>query len=114
MLASSESCPDIHRRNTIYFSTNVNEITRRILTDKINSIRREIEQWKRRNLTPIGNICIIKALLLSKLVHLFMTLPKPSKQDITQIETLLYKFIWNNKGDKSNAQNWYKNMNTTD
>ena len=84
----------------IYFNANINEITRRNLTDKINSIRREIEQWKRRNLTPIGKICIIKALLLSKLVHLFMALPNPSKQDITQIETLLYNFIWNNKGDK--------------
>ena len=84
----------------IYFSANTKEITKRNLREKINSIRQDIAQWKRRNLTPVGKICIIKSLLLSKIVHLFIALPNPEKEDLKLIESLLYNFVWQNKGDK--------------
>ena len=49
---------------------------------KMSIIKKEIEHWKRRCLTPIGKIAIIKALLLSKLVHVFIAMTNPSKQCI--------------------------------
>lgn len=67
---------------------------------KIPSVKKELEQWQRRNLSPIGKICIIKALLLSKLVHLFISLPNPSSQCIKNLERMLFNFVWSNKKDK--------------
>ena len=84
----------------IHVSKNIDTISERNIQIKLPAIRRDIEQWKRRSLTPIGRICIVKALLLSKLVHLFMALPNPTDTNMKQIETMLFNFIWDGKGDK--------------
>ena len=81
-------------------STNINEIVDNNIESKMPAIYRDLEQWKRRNLTPIGKICIIKTLLLSKLVHLFIALPNPSMQRLKDIETMLFDFLWSGRGDK--------------
>ena len=75
-------------------------ITDRNIQLKMPKIKKEIEQWKRRCLTPIGRISIVKALLLSKLVHLFTVLPNPSTQCIKELEMLLFGFVWGQKNDK--------------
>ena len=70
------------------------------LESKLPVIKHDIAQWKRRHLTPVGKICIVKALILSKLVHLFMALPKPSTKQLQQVQSILFEFIWGNKRDK--------------
>ena len=56
-----------------------------------------MSQWKRRNLTPIGKITVVKSLLISKLVRLFIALPNPSQKFIKDLETALLNFVWNSK-----------------
>lgn len=84
----------------IKLSTNLDKISETNFLDKLPAIRREIGQWKRRNLTPIGRICIIKALLLSKIVHLSMALPNPPDKILRELEAILFSFLWGGKGDK--------------
>ena len=67
---------------------------------KMPALKNELAQWRRRCLTPIGRINIVKALLLSKLVHIFVTLPNPSERCIKELERLLFGFVWGNKNDK--------------
>ena len=55
--------------------------------------------WRRRNLTPIGKITVIKSLLLSKLVHLFTALPSPSQAELKEVECLFFSFLWGGKRD---------------
>ena len=43
---------------------------------------------------------MIKTIVISKIVHLLISLPTPSQKVIREINTLLYKFLWNNKPDK--------------
>ena len=38
--------------------------------------------------------------MMSKITHLFLSLPKPGKQFITDLMLLFYDFIWNSKKDK--------------
>ena len=57
-------------------------------TDKINSIRKMISSWSKRNISTIGRITVIKTLLLPKLIHLFMSLPTPEDYIIREINTL--------------------------
>ena len=77
---------------------------------KIDIIK-TIETWNKRNLTPFGKITIIKTYLLSKLNHLFMSIPSPSNDFFKDISSILYKFIWDNKPDKVKrtvlCQNYY-------
>ena len=46
--------------------------------DKINSIRKMVTVWSRRNLSTIGRITEVKSLIVPKLTHLFMSLPNPN------------------------------------
>ena len=56
--------------------------------------------WKHRYLTPIGKICVIKTLALSKLNHILLSVPAPGKHLLKELEILFYKFIWDDKPDK--------------
>ena len=56
--------------------------------------------WKKRNLTVLGKITVVKTILLSKLAHLFISLPSPSKVYIKALETIFYNYIWGSKTDR--------------
>ena len=67
---------------------------------RLEELKREFQKWKIRNLSLLGKITVIKSLALSKLIHLFLSLPDPPIQVIHEINTLLFKFIWNNGPDR--------------
>ncbi|KAK7484726.1 hypothetical protein BaRGS_00024011 [Batillaria attramentaria] len=56
--------------------------------------------WMRRILTPLGRIAVLKSLILSKLVYLWMLLPNPPDGFITKLQKTIFTFVWNNKPDK--------------
>jgi hypothetical protein len=56
--------------------------------------------WQRINLTPMGNITVLKSIILPRITHMLASLPNPDSQCIKELECLFFKFIWNNKGDK--------------
>ena len=66
----------------------------------IQIITTTINNWKKRYLTPVGKITIINFCLLSKLIHLFTSLPTPTDDFIKQIETQFYHCLWDDKPDK--------------
>ena len=63
-------------------------------------IKANIHSWNKRYLTPLGKITVIKTFLLSQLNHLFIALPNPPSETLKEINTILYKFLWDNKPDK--------------
>ena len=84
----------------IELDPNLTNIADRNIEVKMPAIKKELAQWTRRCLTPIGRITIVKALLISKLVHFFITLPNPSTKCTKDLERLLFRFVWGNKKDK--------------
>ena len=64
---------------------------------QIPKIKVLIKQWKRRILTPIGRITVVKTLIISKLTHLFISLPTPTKNIISSLNKDIFEFINNNK-----------------
>ena len=84
----------------IWFNSSNKDIVTRNISEVLPKLSQDIIQWKRRNLTLIGKITIVKALLLSKLVHIFSALPNPSKRDLEKISGMLFKYIWNEGPDK--------------
>lgn len=56
--------------------------------------------WSKRVLSPIGKLVVIKTLALSKLNHLILGIPNPSIEKINLIQTMFFKFLWNNSNDK--------------
>ena len=73
----------------IKFSVNLEEIEDLNYLPKLLEIRKIINQWKLRKLTPIGRITVIKTLIIPKLNHLILTLPNPSN-DFLKIFEMKY------------------------
>ena len=84
----------------INFGTSNINITSNNVTVLLPNITKEIAQWQRRNLTLIGKITVVKSLLLSKLVHVLSALPNPDEALIKKLNSILFRFIWNNGPDK--------------
>ena len=83
----------------IQFTNNNKEIVKRNFGPKIAQIQKEMAQWRRGNITPIGRITVIKSLLISKFVHLFTALPSPSQNQLKQLRSLFFEFLWAGKPD---------------
>ena len=83
----------------IRFDNNLNTMESNFY-DKIEEIEKMLASWLYRYITPYGKVTIIKSLALSKLSHVALVIPNPSKQMFKQIETLIFKFLWNNKSEK--------------
>ena len=60
--------------------------------------------WNQRYLTPLGRITVKKTFALSKLNHLFFSLPYPGIVNLKNIEGMFFKFIWKGKQDKMMRQ----------
>ena len=83
-------------------SVDLTECTEINFSKQITEICKIINNWNKRYLTPIGKITIVKTFLLSKLNHLFLSLPNPKPSILQKINSIFYRFIWSNKPDKIN------------
>ena len=52
----------------------------------------------------MGRIAILKSLILSKLVYLWLLLPNPPDGIIEEIQKSIFMFIWNKKNDRINRK----------
>ena len=44
--------------------------------------------WRRRFLTPLGKITVIKSLILPKITHLLIALPNPKPETLDNINSI--------------------------
>lgn len=70
-----------------------------IFPEKIERVKNILSSWSARRLTLLGKITIIKALAVSQIVHVLTSLPT-HQGALKEIDTLLYDFLWESKGDK--------------
>ena len=84
----------------IKFSCNLDTIVDINYNVKLAEIEKEMKQWSKRILTPIGRLTVLKTLLISKLNHLIISLPNPSGDQILKLNKMLFEFIWKSSTDK--------------
>ena len=63
---------------------------------KIGNIKKLLDIWKRRKMTLIGKILILKSLVIPKIVYTASVLSSPD-EIISKVKS---KFVWDNKPDK--------------
>ena len=83
-----------------YNISKFSNITELNIEGKIGEIQKLICLWNARNLTPYGKIIIVKSLLISKVIHILLSLPSPSAEMLSTLEQLFRNFIWNKKKPK--------------
>ena len=63
-------------------------------------MKRTMTQWKKRHITPLGKITVIKTLILAKITYLLINLPDPPHTFVAELEKEVYKFLWDGKNNK--------------
>lgn len=84
----------------IQYDVDLSKIIRMNYDKKLVKIKSTVEQWKKRNLTPIGKVTLIKSLIISQLNHLSISLPTPEISFLTNLNNILFNFLWNSNVDK--------------
>jgi hypothetical protein len=83
----------------IFFGHNKEECQKLTWEKKIEEMKNQCTAWGKRNLTIMGNILIIKTLILPKFTFLASSCVVP-KMYIAEIESCFNRFIWKGKPDK--------------
>ena len=83
----------------LWISTNTDMSASLNYNEKLENVRKMLSCWKYRRLTLLGKITVLKSLVVSQLVYLLTPL-KSNYSALTEINKLLYTFLWNGKGDK--------------
>ena len=71
-----------------------------VYAEKVNEIKREIRKWMFRNISYEGKVTVIKSLLISKISYLFMSIPNPSQSVVSELNKIMYNFLWHGKREK--------------
>ena len=87
-----------------YDTLNMHQISDFNIRQKIESMKKLMQLWTCRNITPIGRVTIFKSLILSKIIHVLQSLPTPSKELLSEIEKMSTTFIWKGKRHKVNKK----------
>lgn len=84
----------------ILFLNNEAKMVELNLETRMKEMKTVLQKWKRRNLTLLGKVTVIKMLALPILTYPLINLPDPTANTIKSINTELFAFLWNNKPDK--------------
>ena len=81
----------------LIFDVNLDKMFDLNFTEKLQKIKNSLCHWKKRMLTPLGKITVIKSILLPLFTHVFTSLPTPSSVFLKTLSDLFYDFIWEGK-----------------
>lgn len=84
----------------VNFNSNVKNIWSLNMDKKMLEIQRLLTRWKKRDMSILGKITVIKSLALSKVVHLLIALPDPPEIFTQTLTKEFYNFIWNGGPDR--------------
>ena len=56
--------------------------------------------WLKRQITPLGRVAVLKSLILSKIIHLWILLPNPPDSLVDALQKTVFQFVWNRKQDR--------------
>ena len=76
------------------FDVDLDKMIKMNYANKIVQIKHSIKIWRRRFLSPLGKITVIKSLLLPKVIHLLTALPNPDAETLNIISGIFYDFLW--------------------
>ena len=92
--------PDKIKILGLWFTNDLKDMGEMNLNDKFYEIRTLFRIWLNRTSTPIGRSVILKSLILSKLIYLWILLPNPPEILIQNLQKECFDFVWDKKRDK--------------
>ena len=92
------------------FTSDLDNCDKNNYSEKFAEVKGLLRIWMKRLITPLGRVAVLKSLVLSKLIHLWILLPNPPDEYINSLQKLCYEFVWNKKPDKINRKPVHKSV----
>ena len=83
----------------IYYGHNKAIVSNLNWQDKLDKLKKLLNQWRTRHLTLYGKVTIIKTLALSQFTYAASVMSVP-KDVVKELKREIYCFLWNSKNDK--------------
>ena len=64
------------------------------MDEKLVKIGKLLNSWRGKCRTICGRITVVKTLAMSKLIHIFTSVPNPPNEYILKINIIIFSFIW--------------------
>ena len=84
----------------LWFTHNLENMEKINTQDKYLETKLLFACWAKRSNTPIGRVVILKSLILSKLIYLWIMLPNPPDDIINKLQDKCWEFVWDGKKNK--------------
>ena len=84
----------------IWFTQDLKECAAINYNKNFNEVKKLFKIWSLRTITPLGRVAILKSLILSKLIHLWILLPDPPDNFVKDLQKICFQFVWNGKQDR--------------
>ena len=85
---------------SIWFTNNLKECEQLNFREKFWEIKALYKVWLKRQITPLGRVAVLKSLILSKIIHLWILLPNPPDSLVDALQKTVFQFVWNRKQDR--------------
>ena len=95
----------------LWFTCNLIDMADINFSDKMRDAQNLMNIWMKRSITPLGRVAILKSLILSKLIYLWLLLPNPPEKLQQELQNMCFNFVWNNKRDKIKRTVSVRNVN---
>ena len=84
----------------IWFTNDLKECEVLNFIEFFLEIRALYKVWLQRQITPLGRVAVLKSLILSKIIHLWMLLPNTPDNLVNELQKTVFQFVWNRKQDR--------------
>ena len=84
----------------LWFTVELSKMVDINVADKFIEVKKLFKSWLKRSITPLGRVAVLKSLILSKLIYLWILLPNPPDKHIKQLQNMCFEFVWDQKRDK--------------
>ena len=84
----------------IWFTQDLKECATINYNKNFDEVKKLFKIWSLRTITPLGRVAVLKSLILSKLIHLWILLPDPPDNFVKDLQKICFQFVWNGKQDR--------------
>ena len=84
----------------IWFTNDMKQCEVINFQEKFSEIKALYKVQLKRQITPLGRVAVLKSLILSKIVYLWILLPNPPDKLVDALQKTMYEFVRNRKQDR--------------
>ena len=84
----------------IDFNTDLKQMIKNNYESKVQIIKNTLNSYKKRHMSMLGKVTVLKTIIIPKLVYLMKVLPSPNMAFFAEMERCFKNFIWEEKKPK--------------